>query len=233
MERPQGSSLPPDLPNRHAHSSYRFELGVQGGRTANSAVLVLFGLALCLPLCGPAGAQETGGPPLREDRTVVSSGSAEEPIPGIKSGKSAFWWSFLGTGLPTAVGAFDVYRANSSDSVVPGILLVGGLLIGPSLGHFYAGRPGRAWRGIGFRALAGTGVAIAIAETLGESTETHLEVLGGVCLALGGVVIAWDIVRAPHSAHVHNDEVREARTSLGVAPSIGSAGLGLRADVSW
>jgi hypothetical protein len=200
---------------------------------ANLAGSVLFGLALVLPISEPARAQETAGSPLAADSTVVSSGSEEEATPEIKSGKTALLWSLLGTGVPAAVGAFDVYRANSSDSVVPGILLVGGLLIGPSLGHFYAGRPGRAWKGIGIRAVAGLGLTVAVAETLGESTEQHLEVLGGVCAVLGGVVIAWDIVAAPHSAHFHNDEVRRARTNIGIAPSVGAAGLGLRADASF
>jgi hypothetical protein len=38
-----------------------------------------------------------------------------------------------------------------------------GLLVGPSLGYFHAGRPGRAWTGIGIRALATGGMISSFA----------------------------------------------------------------------
>jgi hypothetical protein len=154
-------------------------------------------------------------------------------IPGLKSGMTAFLWSFLGTAVPTLVGAWDVYRENSSDSVVPGIMVVGGLLFGPSLGHFYADRPGPALVGIGIRTVAGLGVAVAAAEQLGEGTDYQLEWLAVAGAFLGGASLVWDIARAPHSAGVHNDELRQSHVSLGVTPSIRAAGFGLYAEVSF
>ena len=158
---------------------------------------------------------------------------ATAEIPGLKSGTSAFLWSFLGTAVPVLGGAWDVYRENSSDSVVPGIMVVGGLLFGPSLGHFYAGRPGPALVGIGIRTVAGLGVAVAAAEQLGEGTDYQLEWLAVAGALLGGASLVWDIARAPHSAGVHNDQLRQSHMTIGVTPSIGAAGFGLCAEVSF
>lgn len=117
--------------------------------------------------------------------------------------------------------------------MVPGAAIVGALIIGPSLGHFYAARPGRAFLGIGIRTLAGVGIAAAFADELGEGTDHPHAALGGIGAVLGGVSLAWDIARAPHSAQVHNDHVRESRRTIGIAPSFGSAGLGLCAAVAF
>jgi hypothetical protein len=159
--------------------------------------------------------------------------SATNETPGLKSGSTAFWWSFLSTAVPASVGAWDVFRSGSSDSVVPGIMLVAAALFGPSVGHFYADRPGPAFIGIGIRSVAGLGIAIAAAEQLGEGTEYTHEWMAGVGAILGGASVVWDIATAPHSAHVHNDEIRRKHASIGIAPSFGAAGLGLCMEVSF
>jgi len=154
-------------------------------------------------------------------------------IPGLKSGMTAFLWSFLGTAVPAGAGAYDVFRSGSSDSIVPGIVLVAALLFGPSLGHFYADRPGPALVGIGIRTVAGLGVAVAAAEQLGEGTDYQLEWLAVAGAVLGGASLVWDIARAPHSAGVHNDQLRQSHMTIGVTPSSGAAGFGLYAEVSF
>ena len=194
---------------------------------------VLLGLSLGLLLSGSVVAQETTEVVLRADSTAGFSGAGEEGVAGLKSGTTAFLWSFLGTAVPAVAGAYDVYRAGSSDSVVPGIVLVGGLVIGPSLGHFYSGRPSRALVGIGVRTLAGAGIALAALEALGGGGDENLERLAVAGAVLGGASLAWDIFRAPHSARVHNDQVREGRTAVGIAPTIGAAGFGLSVQVSF
>lgn len=197
----------------------------------NPAGAVLVGLALCLLPCAPAGAQAPAGSSVRGDSTAVFPRSAEERTAGIKSGTTAFFWSFLGTAVPAVAGAYDVYRAGSSDSIVPGIALVGGLVIGPSLGHFYAGCPGRALVGLGIRTLAGAGIAAAALEHAGESTDYQLEGLFTAGVVLGGASLAWDILSAPHSAHVHNDKARKGRLAVRITPPIGGAGFGLCVEV--
>lgn len=192
-------------------------------------------LTLCVLLSGPAGAQETAGSPLRGDSIAVSSGFAAERIPGIKSGTTALLWSLLGTVVPAVASGLEEWQGSGDSSVQGGIVFVGvgALVIGPSLGHFYAARPGRALVGIGIRTLTLAGVAVAAAEGLSEGGQHTSETLGYVSLVLGGVAVAWDIIAAPHSAGVHNDQARRGRMGLGVAPSFGAAGVGLRAEVSF
>jgi hypothetical protein len=188
--------------------------------------LVTFALLLS-PL--EAGAQD-----FALQGSAVSSSAAEmAETPGLKSASTAFWFSFLSTAVPASVGAWDVFRSGSSDSVVPGIMLVAAGLFGPSVGHFYAGRPGPAWVGIGIRTVAGLGIAVAAAEQLGEGTEYTLEWLAVAGAFLGGASVVWDIATAPHSAHVHNDKIRREHATVGIAPSFGAAGPGLCAVVTF
>jgi hypothetical protein len=149
-------------------------------------------------------------------------------------------WSLIGTAVPALAGSYDAYRAESSDSDVAGIVLVGALLIGPSLGHFYADRPRRAFVGIGIRTVTAAAGAAGffyfngMDDSAGEHSNPELgQTLAGVAVALVGASLAWDIIRAPHSARVHNDQLLQARGSIGVAPSVAPAGLGLRVEITF
>jgi len=197
-------------------------------------------LILSCLLCGRLEAQEAAGAAvlLRHESAAHPSLLAQERTPGLKSGRTALLWSLLGTAVPAAAASYDVYRTDSSDSHVPGIVLVGALLLGPSLGHFYASHPRRALTGIGMRALpaaAGVG-AFFYFNGIDDSAGTHShpelgQGLFAVGLALAGASLAWDIIRAPHSARSHNDEVLGRRQSPGITPEVGPAGFGLRVDV--
>jgi hypothetical protein len=189
-----------------------------------SPFLVLAGLIV---VSGPAAAEETDA---AENSSVVSPGSADERNPGIKSGSTALLWSFLGTAVPV-VGS-SLYR-NDSNSIMAGIVLAGGLIIGPGLGHFYSARPAPALVGIGIRTLAGAAVAAAAVEIADDGNNYDLEVLGGAGLIIGTASLIWDIASAPHSAHVHNTHLQRGHATLGISPSIGPTGLGLRAEVSF
>lgn len=173
-------------------------------------------------------AEPQGDPSTAADTTMAPANE----IPGMKSGTAAFLLSFLGTAVPAVVAGLEVWEG-SSDSEVPGAIFVGALVIGPSLGHFYSDRPGRAFVGIGIRTLTGVGVAAAILAEADEGDDNSLETLGIVCAVIGGAAVAWDIVDAPHSAHVHNERLRAARMSLGVIPTPDGVGLGLRADITF
>lgn len=150
----------------------------------------------------------------------------------MKSGTTAFLCSFLATTVPAVAAGLEVWEG-SSDSKLPGAIFVGAAVLGPSTGHFYAGRPGRALAGIGLRVLTGAGVAAAILSEDSESGDNSLEGLGIVSAVLGGAVVVWDIVDAPHSAHVHNERLRQGRVGLGLIPSPDGPGLGLRVDLTW
>ena len=150
----------------------------------------------------------------------------------MKSPKTALLWSLLGTALPVAASAPFVWTPAAPDGA--GILLVGALVIGPSLGHFYAGRPGRAFAGIGVRILGGAGLAVGSLASIAESGATNgSTAIAAIGAIVGGAAILFDIIRAPHSAQVHNDRVREGRFGFGITPSLGAGGLGLRATATF
>jgi hypothetical protein len=144
-------------------------------------------------------------------------------LPGAKSGTTAFAWSFFGTALPIGA-ALAMSSDDVDDQVVAGFTMIGALVLGPSLGHFYAGRSGRALTGIGLRTLALAGLTAGAAATWnGDSDAGSAAAYAGV--ALGGAVVLWDIVRAPHSAKVRNEQ---RRRSAAVAPVLSPDGSGIR-----
>jgi hypothetical protein len=112
---------------------------------------------------------------------------------------------------------------------VAAIVLVGALVIGPSLGHFYAARPGPALAGIGIRLLAGAAVAVGgLAETSEGGASDEYVAIATIGVVVGGASILWDILRAPHSARVHNEKVRQGGVAIRITPSMTAAGPGLR-----
>ena len=201
-------------------------------RMTNSAWSVPLGVTLCVLLSGSAAAQETAGSTLQADSTVVFSESAEVATPGLKSGTTAFLLSFLGTAVPVVAGALAL-DTESSDSPVAGIMVVGGFVIGPSLGHFYANRSGPALAGIGIRVVALAVVAVSVLEEDFESPENSSVGLATGGVLLGAASLAWDILRSPHSASVHNDQTRQGRMTIGITPTIGAGGPGLRAAATF
>ena len=159
------------------------------------------------------------------DSTLGYSGPAEEETPGTKSETTALLLSFLGTATAGACAPL-VFESTSSDPAA--YVLVGALLIGPSLGHFYAGRPGPAFAGIGIRLLAGAAVAVGgLASTSEAGATSGSDAIAAIGAIVGGASVIYDILRAPHSARVHNDEVRQNRIGFGITPAVGSSGVGL------
>ena len=197
----------------------------------DSVVLMLCGLGVALVLSDRAGAQPVGEPPARADSTLGSAGSDVEELPGIKSERSALLLSVLGTATAAACAPL-VFESSGSDAA--GFVLVGALILGPSLGHFYAERPGPAFAGIGIRLLAGAGVALgALADgSEGGATSTS-NAIAAAGVIVGGASILWDIARAPHSARIHNDQVRQGGISIGITPSAGPTGMGLSVAVTF
>ena len=197
----------------------------------DSVLLTLCGVGLALFLSDRAGAQPIGEPPVRADSTLASAGSDLEELPGIKSETSALLFSVLGTATAAACAPL-VFESNGTEAA--GFVLVGALILGPSLGHFYAERPGPAFAGIGIRLLAGAGVAYgALAEGSDGGATSTSNAIAAAGVIVGGASILWDIARAPHSARVHNDQVHQGRMSFGLAPSMGATGMGLSVAVTF
>lgn len=149
--------------------------------------------------------------------------SAQERLSGSdsfnrKSPMVALAWSVAGTLLPTAVGLATVTTGENKPTELS--LLVTGIYVGPSLGHFYANRPGRAARGVLLRtailglsllALTQTGVCLESCAP-GEQNDEVAVVLVGTALTAASAV--FDIVTAPGSARQYN----KARAMVSVAP---------------
>jgi|GEM_PF-1075998 len=166
-----------------------------------------------------------GGPVTAPGDTLGYSGPADDETPGTKSETTALLLSFLGTATAGACAPL-VFESTSSDPAA--YVLVGALLIGPSLGHFYAGRPGPAFAGIGIRLLAGAAVAVGgLAASSEAGTTSGSDAIAAIGAIVGGASVIYDILRAPHSARVHNDEVRQNRIGFGITPAVGSSGVGL------
>ncbi len=161
---------------------------------------------------------------------------AEQPDPELKSGSSALLYSLLGTALPVGVGlAAATGNEGPNASPAPGLLVFSGAIFGPSLGHFYAGRPGRALGGIGLRVLGGAGMVAGFAMSWDRASDSAGggDVLFGAGAALWIGSAVWDIASAPHSARVQNEKARKQRASLGVAAVGASRAPGLRLDVPF
>lgn len=154
---------------------------------------------------------------------------------GPKSETAALVWSLAGTLVPAAAGgvilAFGSRSEGSEGSeAVPILLLIAGPLIGPSLGHMYAGRTGRGLATIGLRAaLSAGGLLAALAICPIECSTDESDQAGTVFLAAAGLVAAsmvYDVVRAPASARWYNARHRSA--SFGPTFIDGQPGLGAR-----
>jgi hypothetical protein len=150
----------------------------------------------------------------------------------------------LATAVPTVAGAIWI---NSSDpdkdpSPVPAWLMLGGTILGPSAGHFYAGCPQRAWSGVNLRwktAAVGSGAAVMIMllnvpAVFGGDPPVSLDAIEVVMWATGAVLATSsivDIARTPRSVATRNmeREIERARASLTLTlDRSGRPGIGLR-----
>lgn len=160
-----------------------------------------------------------------------TSASANPPPPapasieeGPKSPFLATLLSFGATAAPSALGYAIFGNAGSGGQVSDGLLLTIGasVLIGPSAGHWYAGKvvtTGLVVRALGFLALSG-----AISAGGDTETGTGLLFVGAAMLVGGG---AYDLATADRSARESNFA---HATKLMLAPRVsadGQLGLGL------
>lgn len=193
-------------------------------------------MAALLPVLvpGSAVAQECShDAPLSRCR-VVQAVEVVDRVPAIKSPTKALLWSLLGTVVPAGAVVLMASGEPNGFSDAPGavsLVLLGSVLIGPSLGHFYSARPGRALVGIGIRSVALVGLAGGFAAAWNNNTGGGELMIAS--LALGGAVLAYDVIRAPHSARVHNERIRSARIAIGLTGSSHAPGLRIGAKVSF
>lgn len=169
--------------------------------------------------------------------TFPAAGWADEdsvPASGAKNGNTAFAYSLFGTAVPCVASSIYIARDGEASEAAAGLPVLAAYLAGPSLGHFYAGRPKRALAGIGIRSAAAIGFAIG----LGIEEEKHYDAPSANALMLVSVIVGLssvvvDVFEAPRSARIHNEAARGSRIDLAPA-AIGLARApGLRVIASF
>ena len=142
--------------------------------------------------------------------------------------RTATSYSVFGTLFPAALGFGLISNSSGSNGMGPlgGMSLGFGLLVGPSMGHFYADNNKKGVNGLLVR-LLGTGItAIGISQfeiclgTCGGSSDGNnggaaLLMLAGTGLYVGNTIVQW--VTADNSAMEYNDQVR-SNYKIGLAP---------------
>jgi hypothetical protein len=123
---------------------------------------------------------------------------------GWKSPGRAFLYSFLGTAIPVGVGGATALGQNELSAGA--LVAIGGAVIGPSLGHFYAQRNGRAIRGIVVRGAAAGIMAATISSSDDEDNAGLAGLFVGAAL-VGVTFLVVDIAGAARSARVHNQKL--------------------------
>lgn len=156
--------------------------------------------------------------------TSASANSSPPPASvgdGPKTPVLATLISFGATAAPSALGYAILGDDGSGGQFSDGLVLTIGasVLIGPSAGHWYAGKlvtSGLIVRALGFLALSG-------AISAGGDTEHGIGLLfvGGGLLVGGGV---YDLATADRSAREYNFA---HATKLMLAPRVGDGQLGL------
>ena len=108
-----------------------------------------YGVSVSLPLGRSRSA---------ESPTVYRSPLRQDSVRPHKSPGMGLALSFFSTAAPMAAGAA------MSDNAAGATLFLSGVVVGPSVGHFYAGR---GWRGVGTAALRAAGMGLFIASFAG------------------------------------------------------------------
>ncbi len=136
-----------------------------------------------------------------------------ESARGLKSEGVAFRASLLGTVGPIAVGLALAAPGPTNDAAIPSILFItGGVALGPSLGHFYAGRPGRATATAVLRTgVMAASLIIAFSACPLEGCTDEEEATAAISTVTGAAVAAglaiYDIVTAKASVRRHNQRI--------------------------
>lgn len=138
-----------------------------------------------------------------------------------------------------SVDTVTVTHYEGPNQTLPKILISSGLIIGPSLGYFYAGRPGRAFAGMGLRTAIGFGALIGAFATCGWGCgpgEGAYNAAWGI-MALGGAVVVGsaihDISKVDDAVRAQNQKRENPRLSVIPEYFPGHKAIGLRAKIAF
>ncbi len=149
---------------------------------------------------------------------------------GDKSPSTAGLLSVISTLAPIGLGfAIPSFAERAEGEVITvGMVMVGtGMVFGPSIGHIYAGEPGRGFGMAGLRVLAfgnmaGLGVLGAGAMFSSQESALGVALLGTAAVSgcVGVGLMIFDLVDAPSAARRTNREALTATDEQAALPTI-------------
>ena len=130
------------------------------------------------------------------------------------------------TVIPIAAGA-ALIGADIDRNVLGTSLLIGGLVVGPSIGYLDAGLLGRGAGGIALRA-AGASLAFSAVVSAFEESNDYLDSVGPYYLFLGGCAVTGGLAIYDCVA-VHGDIAKAQRATMSIGPARvgGAPGVGV------
>jgi hypothetical protein len=174
-------------------------------------------LVAALLLCGASlSAQENSILPSPYAQTNWTDTASPAPAPNqknplLKSEKKAFSLSLWGAIIPLAAGtAMGVVADENRDASLT--VMGAGYFVGPSLGYFYGGRPGRGMLGIGIRWLLIPVPLIPALAICGWDCSPNDEAAKLAWLAMGGaafLVAGIDILVVKGAVRKYNRSLPE------------------------
>ena len=193
-----------------------------------------FALSICILLSAGTLLALGGGHPAQAQQAdaAETDTTIQVETKTRKSPTQAQLYSLGGTLVPVLLGAgMDKER---DDIRVP--LLAAGILVGPSVGHFYAENTSQALTGIGIRLGGGALSVLGFGVALNASLEGNSGG-GGAALFYAGVLTSlasagYDIFTADDAARDYNEA---HGLSVQAAPTVGPRGeqVGLALQVSF
>jgi len=151
-----------------------------------------------------------------------------------KSENAALALSALGTLIPIGLGLAATGASEGPEgSPLPGIMILSGVLVGPSLGYFYGGLPWRGLASMGLR-LGGTvavGAAIAISWNDADNSSAEMLAWSGAALLVGSMV--YDIASVKRTVRKHNRSLREKALIITPAYFAKSGAAGLQMQIKF
>lgn len=147
----------------------------------------------------------------------------QQSVRPLKSEKAGVRWSIGTTVAACGLGVLFFWQIQEEVGLS---MIGGGLLAGPSVGHFYANQWGRGCIGIGSRILVGGATTLLLWSAGTGEAYSAMPVIGWIgCGATLGLIL-WDIATVPHSVRRHNIAV-EKSTKLNLLPIMGNQRCGL------
>lgn len=134
----------------------------------------------------------------------------------LKDPTAAVYWSMGSTVLPSVPLIVTSSFGGTHNFMGPvGIgLCVAGVIVGPSMGHFYAGNYGRGFASIGFRTgVAGLGFLGIAGVVTSDLDYIEQGIIGTVIVGVTGIAVLasgiYDIWTCPNSVEEYNKSVQK------------------------